>query len=118
MKRDLTELAVALGEALGESPEVQAYQQAAREAQADPQAGQLQARLEEMYDDLIQRQAAGEVLAGGEIDAYYNLEHEVADASGAGEPSPQALERVKDLLTETHNLLTNELGISLLDLIK
>ncbi len=116
-RNELTDLAVNLGEALGASPEVQAYQTAARDTLADQRAVQLRARLDEMYDNLIQRQAAGEVLAGGEIDAYYDLEREVADHPTLAAQT-QALERVKDLLTETHGLLTNELGISLLDFIK
>ena len=116
-RNELIGLAGDLGEALGASPEVQAYQAAVNEMRADQRADQLSARLDEMYDDLIQRQAAGEVLAGGEIDAYYDLEREVADHPTLAAQS-QALERVKDLLTETHGLLTNELGISLLDFIK
>jgi cell fate (sporulation/competence/biofilm development) regulator YlbF (YheA/YmcA/DUF963 family) len=116
-KNELTELAAALGEALSAAPEVQAYLKAAAEAQADPQASQSKARLDEMYNDLNQRQAAGEVLSGGEIDMYYDLEREVEEHPALIKQT-QALGRVKDLFTETHSLLTHELGFSLLDTIQ
>ncbi len=116
-KNEIIDLAAALGEALKASPEVQDYAEAAGEAQADPQALQLRARVDEMYNDLTQRQAAGEVLTRGEIELYYDLEREV-EGHPALVKQTQALGQVKDLFTETHSLLTNELGFSLLDTIQ
>ena len=114
---ELIQLATALGQALGESPEAEAHRQAQQQAQADPRAGELVARLDALDDGVVQRQAAGEILSGGEIDAYYDLERQVHEHPAlAGQA--RALERVKDLFTETHSLLTNELGINLQDLIK
>jgi cell fate (sporulation/competence/biofilm development) regulator YlbF (YheA/YmcA/DUF963 family) len=114
---ELTELANALGRSLRESPEAHAYHEARQAAQDDDHAARLIARLDEMYDDLIQRQSAGEVLSAGEINAYYDLEQEVQQHPALANQA-RALERVKDLFTETHSLLTNELGLNLQDLIK
>jgi cell fate (sporulation/competence/biofilm development) regulator YlbF (YheA/YmcA/DUF963 family) len=106
-----------LGDALRASPIIQAHLKEIRESSAESEAARLKARLDALYDDLVQRQAAGEILSGGEIDQYYDLEREVKQHPVLARQA-QALERVQDLMTGTHDLLTNELGFSFMDLVK
>ena len=49
---ELIQLATALGQALGESPEAEAHRQAQQEAEADPRAGELIARLDALCQKL------------------------------------------------------------------
>ena len=113
----LLQAAKDLGEALRASPIIQEHLKEIRESDAESEAGRLKARLEALYDDLVQRQAAGEILSGGEIDQYYDLER-AAKQQPALARQAQALDRVQDLMTGTHDLLTNELGFSFMDLVK
>jgi cell fate (sporulation/competence/biofilm development) regulator YlbF (YheA/YmcA/DUF963 family) len=106
-----------LGEALRSNQIIQVHLQEMSESDAESEAGRLKARLEALYDDLVQRQAAGEILSGGEIDQYYDLEREVKQQPALARQA-KALERVQDLMTGTHDLLTNELGFSFMDLVK
>lgn len=105
-----------LGEALRSSREVQAYQQASQEVLADSQARQWSAELESTYTRLLQRQAAGEIIPWHEIEAFYHLEHQ-ASAHPLLLKRAGALELLKDLFTETHTLLSDELGINLREVI-
>ena len=117
MNDALLKAAQDLGEALSASPIIQEHLKEIRESDAESEAGRLKARLEALYDDLVQRQAAGEILSGGEIDQYYELEREVKQQPALARQA-HALERVQDLMTGTHDLLTNELGFSFMDLVK
>lgn len=117
LTREIEQAARELGQALHASPLVAAHLQAEHDAANDAQASRLKARLAEMYDDLVQRQSAGEVLSGGELDEYYRLEREVK-AHPALARQEQTAGRLQDLFTETHDLLTNELGFSLLDMVR
>ncbi len=114
---ELIRLARELGEALRESPAVQAYLQAGRDAAQDGEAARLKALVETAYDDLVQRQNAGEVISGGELDEYFKLEREMK-AHPALARQAQAFERMQDLMTSAHDLLTNELGFSFIDLVR
>lgn len=113
---EIDQAARALGEAVRENAAAQAHLQAAQRCAADAQAQRIKARLEATYEDLLRRQTAGEVLSTGEIDTYYQLEREVR-ANPALAQEEQALDQLKDLLTEIHGLLTNELGFSLRDMV-
>lgn len=113
---EIEQLARRLGEALRASREVQAYQQASQEVAADHQARQWSTELETTYARLIQRQAAGEIIPLHEIEAFYRLEHQVSTHPLLLRQS-HALESLKDLFTETHALLSDELGINLREVI-
>ena len=117
MNDALLKAAQDLGEALRASPIIQTHLKEKQESGAELDAGRLKARLEALYDELVQRQAAGEILSGGEIDQYYDLEREAKQQPALARQA-QALERVQDLMTGTHDLLTNELGFSFMDLVK
>ena len=116
MNDALLKAAQELGEVLLASPIIQEHLKEIRESDAESEAVRLKARLEALYDDLVQRQAAGEILSGGEIDQYYDLEREVKQHPDLVRQA-QALERVQDLMTGTHDLLTNEIGFSFMNLV-
>lgn len=105
-----------LGEALRSSRAMQAYLQASQEVAADPQAGQWSTELESTYACLLERQAAGEIIPLQEIEAFYHLEHQ-ANAHPLLRKQSRALDLLKDLFTETHALLSDELGINLREII-
>jgi cell fate (sporulation/competence/biofilm development) regulator YlbF (YheA/YmcA/DUF963 family) len=105
-----------LGDALLASPIIQEHLKEIRESDAESESVRLKARLEALYNDLVQRQAVGEILSGGEIDQYYDLEREVKQHPDLVRQA-QALERVQDLMTGTHDLLTNEIGFSFMNLV-
>jgi cell fate (sporulation/competence/biofilm development) regulator YlbF (YheA/YmcA/DUF963 family) len=113
----LLQRASAFGAALHDHPALQTYRQVAAAAADDGAASQLKARLAATYAELVQRQATGEVLSSGEIEAFYALERQV-DQHPLLRAEREALEGARDLLTEAHILLTNELGLSLQDLLK
>lgn len=116
-QNDWMVVAEELGQFLAKSPVMQTYREISATLSPDSPALQLRARLEAMYDDLIQRQTAGEIIPGGEIDAYYELESQVrAQPELARRDS--ALEKVKDLYTEVNQIITNQIGMNLLDLLK
>jgi cell fate (sporulation/competence/biofilm development) regulator YlbF (YheA/YmcA/DUF963 family) len=113
----IKQAAEAFGKALAEAPAVAAYRRAQEESAVDAEALRLKAELEATYDDLIRRQAAGEVLTRGEIDAYYALEQRVR-ANPQLSSHDASLERLKDVFSEAHNLLSGRLGLSFKDLIE
>lgn len=113
---EIEQSAYRLGEALRSSREVQAYRQVSQEVAADHQAGQWSAELESTYARLLQRQAAGEIIPLYEIEAFYRLEHQ-ASAHPLLLKQSRALESLKDLFTETHALLSDELEINLREII-
>jgi len=113
---EIEQSAQRLGEVLRSSREVQAYLQASQEVAADPQARQWHTELESTYAHLLQRQAAGEIIPLHEIESFYRLEHQVSTHPLLLSQS-HALELLKDLFTETHALLSAELGIDLREII-
>ena len=117
MDEILKQAAIDFGQALAESEVLHAYQAAVAAVAADPEALRQKAELEEIYDALIQRQSMGEVVARGEIEAYYDLEQQVASNPLLAQRDA-SLERVKDYFSEAHNLLSDEMGVSFIDLAK
>ena len=114
---DVHQAALKLGEALKASRTVLAFLDAQRELDADPEAAALKARLAEVYDSIIARQSAGQVIPSGEIDEYYALENQVHSRPSLSNQEAR-LDELKDLMSETNELLSNALGINLLDLIQ
>ena len=104
------------GKALAQSSALQGYRRASAEVSADAEAQGLKAMLEEAYDGVIRRQAAGEVLSGGEMDAYFDLEQRVREHTVLAQRD-QAYEQVKDFFSEAHWILSGELGAQFIDLL-
>jgi cell fate (sporulation/competence/biofilm development) regulator YlbF (YheA/YmcA/DUF963 family) len=108
--------AEAFGKVLLGSPVMQEYRQSEAAAASDVDAVQLEAELMAMYDGLVQRQSAGEILSGGEIDAYYNLEREVRNHPLLMKRD-RSREALKDYFSEAHGLLSDALGLNFKDII-
>jgi cell fate (sporulation/competence/biofilm development) regulator YlbF (YheA/YmcA/DUF963 family) len=115
MDETLRAAAQQFGQALAASTVVSAYRSASTSAAEDEEAQRLKAELEEVYDGLSQRQAAGEILSQGELDAYYELEQRVRQHSLLARRD-QDLEKVRDFFSEAHWILSSELGINFIDL--
>jgi cell fate (sporulation/competence/biofilm development) regulator YlbF (YheA/YmcA/DUF963 family) len=112
----IKQAAEAFGRALAETPAAAAYRQAARDGGADVEALRLKAELETTYDSLLQRQAAGEVISRGEIEAYYEMEQR-ARANPLLAQHATHLEQVKDTFSDMHTLLSGQLGVNFKDLV-
>ena len=116
MDDKLKQAAEAFGRALAETPAAAAYRQAAGEGGADNEALRLKAELEATYDSLLQRQAAGEVISRGEIEAYYEMEQRVR-ANPLLAQHAVHLEQIKDTFSDMHTLLSGQLGLNFKDLV-
>lgn len=117
MDETLAQAAAAFGKALAESDAMREYAASLEAASADPESLRQKGELDEIYDSLTQRQSMGEVVARGEIEAYYDLEQQVA-ANPLLSRRDNSLERVKDYFSEAHTLLSDQLGVSFVDLAK
>lgn len=73
----LHEAARALGQAIGADADVSAYLAARARADADATATELEQRLASLYEDLLARQQAGEMLSQEQRTAFYNLRRQV-----------------------------------------
>ncbi len=69
----LLEAARELGNALNASPVVQEYQQASEAIEKDQDLQALRLKVEQLYEDLINRQQNGEALSPGDIQAFNQL---------------------------------------------
>jgi cell fate (sporulation/competence/biofilm development) regulator YlbF (YheA/YmcA/DUF963 family) len=120
MRADLDEklkqAAEAFGRALAETPAARAYRQAVQDGHADDEAKRLRSELETTYDSLIQRQAAGEIVSRGEVEAYYEMEQRVR-ANPLLAQHDANLEQVKDTFSDMHTLLSGQLGLNFKDLV-
>jgi cell fate (sporulation/competence/biofilm development) regulator YlbF (YheA/YmcA/DUF963 family) len=115
MDEKLRQAANEFGKVLAETPAVEAYCQAAAEMDTDGKALRLKTELGLTYDELLQRQASGQVTRG-EIDAYYELEQRVRDNPLLARHEA-SLELLKDTFSEVHYLLSAQLGINFKDLV-
>jgi cell fate (sporulation/competence/biofilm development) regulator YlbF (YheA/YmcA/DUF963 family) len=116
LNEDVKQAAEEFGKLLAENQAVEEFHRLRAEAEKDPEALRLRAELERTYDDLMQRQAAGEILSRGEIEAYYELEQRVR-AHPLLASYERSLERLKDVFSEANQLLTRRLGFNLKDLV-
>ena len=117
MDESLRQAAVAFGQALADSDALREYRAALDAVSGDPDALRQKAELDEIYDSITQRQSMGEVVARGEIEAYYDLEQQVA-ANPLLSRRDSSLERVKDYFSEAHTILSDLLGVNFVDLAK
>jgi alkanesulfonate monooxygenase SsuD/methylene tetrahydromethanopterin reductase-like flavin-dependent oxidoreductase (luciferase family) len=115
MDDKIRQAAEAFGKALAEIPAAVTYHEIAGEMEGDGEALRLKALLEMTYDELIQRQATGEVTRG-EIEAYYELEQRVR-ANPLLASHDARLEQVKDTFSEANELLSARLGFDFMDLV-
>ncbi len=117
MDETLKKAAEQFGAALANSQPVRDYRASRSALDADHGAARQQSHLESIYDDLVRRQSQGEMISQGEIESYYQLEQEVR-SNPLLTRRDQALERVKDFFSETHNILCDHLGVTFVDLVK
>lgn len=66
-----------LGTLLHQNETVQAYLLACQKVEQEPQVRELEAQLYKMYENLLQRQQAGENLTKDEINAFNELRQKV-----------------------------------------
>lgn len=74
---DLQQAAQVLAEAIRAHQTVEQFLQADAALQADPEARDLDQRYQAMYDNLVARQRAGELLPQDELDTFYELQAQV-----------------------------------------
>jgi cell fate (sporulation/competence/biofilm development) regulator YlbF (YheA/YmcA/DUF963 family) len=117
MDEELKKAAERFGSALANSEPLREYQAALAALDADGGASAQKDHLEEVYDDLVRRQSRGEIIAQGEIEAYYALEQQVRSNPQLARRDA-AFERVKDYFSEAHNILSDHLGVTFVDLVK
>lgn len=70
---DIKQAAQAMGQALHEHETVQNFLDAQARLQATPEANNLDLRYQTMYQDLLERQRAGETLPPADIEAFRAL---------------------------------------------
>jgi cell fate (sporulation/competence/biofilm development) regulator YlbF (YheA/YmcA/DUF963 family) len=73
LSQEITQAARDLGAALHEHPQVRAYLAACAAVQQDTELNQLEEMTTRLYEELVRRQQAGEMLATREINQYYSL---------------------------------------------
>ena len=73
----ILQAAQVLGAALKNTPEMQAFEQANAAARADAQVNALEADVLALYNTLIARQQAGQVLAQYDLNRYYKMRDEL-----------------------------------------
>jgi cell fate (sporulation/competence/biofilm development) regulator YlbF (YheA/YmcA/DUF963 family) len=73
LSQEITQAAREFGAALREHPLVRAYQAACAAVQQDGELARLEEEALRLYNDLLSRQQAGEMLASREINHYYAL---------------------------------------------
>lgn len=71
---NLKEAAQVLAEAIRAHQSIEQYLLADAALQADPETRDLDQRYQAMYDNLVARQRAGELLPQDELDAFYELQ--------------------------------------------
>ena len=77
MSEQILATARELGAALRELPEVQAFLQADAAFQNSPDVQRLQAQVEQIYSNLVQRQQAGEMVHAREVHDFYRQRDEL-----------------------------------------
>jgi hypothetical protein len=117
MDEKIKKAAEQFGKALADSALMQEYRQSEEELESDTELLRLKAEVDQVYDELTQRQSAGEVVPRGEIEAYYDMEQAMI-SNPLLMRRASSLERLKDFYSETNQILSGKLGINLVDLIK
>jgi cell fate (sporulation/competence/biofilm development) regulator YlbF (YheA/YmcA/DUF963 family) len=105
------------GKALAANPAVSEYLRVREETEADANALRLKGELQSTYDDLLERQAAGEMISRGEIEAYYDMEQRVRSHQLLSRHD-SSLERLRDVFSEANQLLSARLGLNIKDLVE
>ncbi len=86
LSEELQRACEALGRALAESRPVREYREAQARLEADPEARSMEEEFQQLYQDLLARQQAGEELPREAVDRFYRLRNQV-------EAHPLILER-------------------------
>lgn len=76
---NLKQAAQVLAEAIHAHQSVEQFLLAETALQADPEARDLDQRFQAMYDNLVARQRAGELLPQDELDTFYELQAQVRE---------------------------------------
>ncbi|MGQ9466036.1 MAG: YlbF family regulator [Anaerolineae bacterium] len=77
LSEELQRACEALGRALAESRPIREYLEAQARLEADPEARALEEEFQQLYQDLLARQQAGEELPREEVDRFYQLRDRV-----------------------------------------
>ena len=106
-----------LGRALRKESYVRDYLHAAEQVEADTEASALEARLFSLFNQLTQRQQAGEQLTRQEVDAFYTLRRQVQANPHVAERD-SVLQALKPYLAEIADEISSALGVDYIGLAK
>ena len=107
---ELKQAAEALGESLRATEPVSTYLQAQTRLQEDAEASALENRLTRLYQDLLARQQAGELLPQAEVNEFYALRDQVSSHPVVAERDA-ALDQLKSYLADIAAELSEPLGM-------
>lgn len=107
---DVQQAAAAFGAALRAMPVMQPYLEARARFEADPEAIALEAELTALYEALVARQRAGEILSREETEQFYALRTRVY-AHPLVAVREAALAEAKTALQEAGMQLSIDLGV-------
>lgn len=107
---ELKQAAQAMGQALHEHETVQNFLAAQARLQANPEANNLDVRFQAMYQNLIERQRAGEALPPAEIEEFRALRDQTEHTSLISERDA-ALQVVKNYFIIVGDSFSHRLGV-------
>ena len=107
---ELIQAAREFGAALNETPEVQALLQAQQAFESDAEVQQLAARVDEVYNSLVSRQQAGEMLFPYEVNEFYKLRDQFVFHPVVAKRE-EALRSVKALFEQAGSAISSILSV-------
>lgn len=113
---EILQAAQRLGETLNSSPTVQAYLQAEAAVQNSQELQQMEAKLDQVYNDLVRRQQAGEMLYPYEVNEFYKLRDQFVGHPLIKQRSA-SLEAVKTLFQQAGSAMSSIMSVEYTDLV-
>lgn len=110
LPEEIVKAAQALGKSLREDSVLRAYFDADAEFQADPEARQIEEQLYAMYNALIARQQAGELLSREDTQQFYELRRQVQTHPVISKRDNE-LRLIKPYLAEIADEISSQLGM-------
>ena len=108
--QEIIQAAEILGTQLGTIPDVKEFKRLNQVSQQDAEVGDLENKLNTLYQTLAQKQQNGETLERAELDEYYWLKRQL-QIHPLVEARDNQLETVKGLFAQTAGILTSILGV-------
>ena len=108
--QEIIQAAEILGTQLGTIPDVQEFKRLNQVSQQDAEVGDLENKLNTLYQKLAEQQQNGEALDRAELDQYYFLRQKL-QIHPLIQARDNQLETVKGLFAQTAGILTSILGV-------